>query len=40
MSDSGRATGVRDDFFRASGLQLLTPMIADVCLSGHTDKKH
>ncbi|WP_236772190.1 Ti-type conjugative transfer system protein TraG [Agrobacterium tumefaciens] len=40
MSDSGRATGVRDDFFRASGLQLLTAMIADVCLSGHTDAKH
>ncbi|NDK52831.1 Ti-type conjugative transfer system protein TraG [Rhizobium laguerreae] len=40
MSDSGRATGVRDDFFRASGLQLLTAMIADVCLSGHTDEKH
>lgn len=39
MSDSGRATGVRDDFFRASGLQLLTAMIADVCLSGHTDEK-
>ncbi|ARS66174.1 Ti-type conjugative transfer system protein TraG [Sinorhizobium meliloti] len=39
MSDSGRATGVRDDFFRASGLQLLTAMIADVCLSGHTDAK-
>lgn len=38
MSDSGRASGVRDDFFRASGLQLLTAMIADVCLSGHTDK--
>lgn len=36
MSDSGRASGVRDDFFRASGLQLLTAMIADVCLSGHT----
>jgi type IV secretion system protein VirD4 len=40
MSDSGRATGVRDDFFRSSGLQLLTAMIADVCLSGHTDAKH
>jgi len=40
MSDNGRATGVRDDFFRASGLQLLTAMIADVCLSGHTDTKH
>lgn len=39
MSDSGRATGVRDDFFRASGLQLLTAMIADVCLSGHTEKE-
>ncbi|MDH1271057.1 Ti-type conjugative transfer system protein TraG [Agrobacterium sp. FDAARGOS_525] len=36
MSESGRAGGVRDDFFRASGLQLLTAMIADVCLSGHT----
>ncbi|PYE92965.1 type IV secretion system protein VirD4 [Rhizobium sp. PP-F2F-G38] len=39
MSDSGRATGVRDDFFRASGLQLLTAMIADVCLSGHTEEE-
>jgi type IV secretion system protein VirD4 len=39
MSDTGRASGVRDDFFRASGLQLLTAMIADVCLSGHTDLK-
>ncbi|AYD04865.1 Ti-type conjugative transfer system protein TraG [Neorhizobium sp. NCHU2750] len=39
MSESGRASGVRDDFFRASGLQLLTAMIADVCLSGHTDPK-
>ncbi|TWF43455.1 Ti-type conjugative transfer system protein TraG [Neorhizobium alkalisoli] len=39
VSDSGRATGVRDDFFRASGLQLLTAMIADVCLSGHTLEK-
>ena len=38
MSDSGRAYGVRDDFFRASGLQLLTAIIADVCLSGHTPK--
>lgn len=34
MSESGRA--IRDDFFRASGLQLLTAIIADVCLSGHT----
>ena len=39
MSESGRASGVRDDFFRASGLQLLTAIIADVCLSGHTEKK-
>jgi len=36
MSDSGRTSGVRGDFFRASGLQLLTAIIADVCLSGHT----
>jgi len=39
MSDSGRAGGVRDDFFRASGLQLLTAIIADVCLSGHTPRE-
>jgi type IV secretion system protein VirD4 len=38
MSDSGGARGVRDDFFRASALQLLTALIADVCLSGHTDQ--
>ncbi|AYG64255.1 MULTISPECIES: Ti-type conjugative transfer system protein TraG [Rhizobium] len=35
VSDSG-ARGLRDDFFRASALQLLTALIADVCLSGHT----
>lgn len=40
MSDSGRATGVRDDFFRASALQLLTAMIADVCLSGQTTEEN
>jgi type IV secretion system protein VirD4 len=40
MSESGRVSGVRDDFFRASALQLLTAMIADVCLSGHTPKDH
>ncbi|USJ28449.1 Ti-type conjugative transfer system protein TraG [Ensifer adhaerens] len=40
MSDSGGARGVRDDFFRASALQLLTALIADVCLSGHTDQQH
>ncbi|MDI7861919.1 Ti-type conjugative transfer system protein TraG [Rhizobiaceae bacterium n13] len=39
MSESGRVNGVRDDFFRASGLQLLTAMIADVCLSGYTPQK-
>ncbi|MHC2585068.1 Ti-type conjugative transfer system protein TraG [Bradyrhizobium diazoefficiens] len=40
MSDSGGARGVRDDFFRASALQLLTALIADVCLSGHTEEKN
>lgn len=35
MSDSGKAISAREDFFRASGLQLITAMIADVCLSGH-----
>ena len=40
MSDTGRQTGIRDDFFRASALQLLTALIADVCLSGHTDPEH
>ena len=38
MSDSGGSRGVRDDFFRASALQLLTALIADVCLSGRTDE--
>jgi type IV secretion system protein VirD4 len=38
MSDSGSARGLRDDFFRASALQLLTALIADVCLSGGTLK--
>ncbi|MGK9264195.1 Ti-type conjugative transfer system protein TraG [Sinorhizobium meliloti] len=37
MTDSGGPRGVRDDFFRASALQLLTALIADVCLSGHTE---
>ncbi|KSV63984.1 conjugal transfer protein TraG [Sinorhizobium sp. GL2] len=40
ISDSGGARGVRDDFFRASALQLLTALIADVCLSGHTDQEN
>ncbi|EUB98289.1 Ti-type conjugative transfer system protein TraG [Rhizobium sp. CF080] len=39
VSDSGRVTAPRDDFFRASSLQLLTAMIGDVCLSGHTAKE-
>ncbi|MFG1428878.1 Ti-type conjugative transfer system protein TraG [Roseixanthobacter glucoisosaccharinicivorans] len=38
MSDSGGPRGVRDEFFRASALQLLTALIADVCLSGHTEE--
>ena len=37
VSDSQRQNAVRDDFFRASSLQLLTAIIADVCLSGNTD---
>ncbi|TAI60790.1 Ti-type conjugative transfer system protein TraG [Bradyrhizobium sp. Leo170] len=40
MSDSGGVRGVRDDFFRASALQFLTALIADVCLSGHTEDKN
>lgn len=39
MTDSGRAIGIRDDFFRSSALHLLTALIADVCLSGHTEPK-
>ncbi len=39
MSDNARTASARDDFFRASAMQLLTAMIADVCLSGHTDEK-
>lgn len=38
-TDTPHAHSVRDDFFRASALQLLTALIADVCLSGHTEKK-
>lgn len=37
MTDNGRQISARDDFFRASALQLLTALIADVCLSGHTE---
>lgn len=36
MTDSARMTGVRDDFFRGTSLQLVTALIADVCLSGNT----
>ncbi|RWF84102.1 MAG: Ti-type conjugative transfer system protein TraG [Mesorhizobium sp.] len=39
MTDNARQTSIRDDFFRASAMQLLTALIADVCLSGHTEKK-
>lgn len=39
MTDSARSASARDDFFRASALQLLTALIADVCLSGHTQEK-
>lgn len=38
VTDTGRAASIRDDFFRASALQLITALIADVCLSGHTEK--
>src|SRR5690606_8651339 len=30
----------RDDFFRASAMQLLVALIADVCLSGQTEEKN
>jgi type IV secretion system protein VirD4 len=39
MTDNARATSARDDFFRASAMQLLIALIADLCLSGHTDEK-
>ncbi|RWI01188.1 Ti-type conjugative transfer system protein TraG [Mesorhizobium sp.] len=40
MTDNARAASARDDFFRASAMQLLTALIADVCLSGHTEEKN
>lgn len=40
VTDTGRQSSIRDDFFRASALQLITALIADVCLSGHTEKEH
>lgn len=39
MTDNARTASARDDFFRASAMQLLTALIADVCLTGHTDEK-
>lgn len=39
MTDNARTPSARDDFFRASAMQLLTALIADVCLSGHTEEK-
>ncbi len=39
VTDTGRQASIRDDFFRASALQLITALIADVCLSGHTKRK-
>lgn len=39
MTDNARAASARDDFFRASAMQLLTALIADVCLSGHIEEK-
>lgn len=38
VTDTARQASIRDDFFRASALQLITVLIADVCLSGHTEK--
>jgi type IV secretion system protein VirD4 len=40
VSDSPRQNAVRDDFFRSSSLQLLTAIIADVCLSGNTEAEN
>lgn len=38
MTDSGRIDAGRIDFFRGSAQQLITALIADVCLSGHTEE--
>ncbi|WP_412051924.1 Ti-type conjugative transfer system protein TraG (plasmid) [Hoeflea sp. Naph1] len=40
VTDTGRQVSIRDDFFRASALQLITALVADVCLSGHTEKEN
>jgi type IV secretion system protein VirD4 len=37
MTDSPRIDAGRNDFFRGSAQQLVTALIADVCLSGHTE---
>ena len=37
ITDAPRIGSARDDFFRGAALQLLTALIADVCLSGHVD---
>jgi type IV secretion system protein VirD4 len=39
VTDTGRQASIRDDFFRATALQLITALIADVCLSGHTERE-
>ncbi|WP_454858548.1 Ti-type conjugative transfer system protein TraG [Rhizobium binxianense] len=39
MTDNPRQASARDDFFRASAMQLLVALVADVCLSGHTEEK-
>ena len=36
VTDVGNRASLRDEFFRAAALQLLTALVADVCLSGHT----
>ncbi|MBB3933713.1 type IV secretion system protein VirD4 [Kaistia hirudinis] len=38
ITDNPRQGSARDDFFRSAALQLLTALIADVCLSGHTER--
>ena len=37
ITEAPRVGSARDDFFRGAALQLLTALIADVCLSGHVD---
>lgn len=37
--DNARASSASEDFFRKSAVQLLTALIADVCLSGHTQQR-